>query len=401
MALCGKMNRTLHNLLLTLLYILSLGFGHADDNKAQCTEDAKDPPLYPLIKKATAKEVYSFFHSNDFAHSYFEEAFAVIRTNGFFLEETLGHPDSIFNGTDYCIECSGKRLKVLDEAFYQKQTKKWMPQNIQFNGSYIRSAIGNGWTVNMDSIHLWPEMTGIRAMARLLSKAFARRTSANGYITAPHLKQSIDAHNDQHDFVVAQISGAKHWKLWRVEKWMLPLVDEKDSVGTRKDNKIRVASLGEPELDIVLRPGDLLYVPRGAIHLTSTSEFENIPETPSYHITFAIALDAFHLPWVTGTRSAPGVPQHMYLHEAFQSAMQQLWNKDRKYRKSVRIGGESYEEWKERLRAAMHDGIDEMLDNSNYMSSVEFMLDRVISAGSAMIEVKPEDRVAEEWDFPI
>ena len=202
--------------LLTDLYI------SADDTANQCTE-GDDPPLYPLSADATAKDVYSFFHSTDFAHSYFEKAYAIIHTIGFFIDDRLGNPGVLFNGTDYCIECSGKKLKVLDEAFYQKQTKNWMPMDVTFNGSYIRGAINNGWTVNMDSIHLWPQMTGIRAMARLLSDAFARRTSANGYLTAPHLKQSIDAHNDQHDFVVAQISGAKHWKLWRIEKWMVPL----------------------------------------------------------------------------------------------------------------------------------------------------------------------------------
>jgi len=388
--------------MLTLL--CSLLFVHqpaAEELENQCPEG--DPPLYPLDSGATAKDVYSFFHSVDFAHSYFEESYAVIKTNGFYLDDRLGNPEILFNAKDYCIECSGKKLKVLDEAFYQKQTKNWMPMDVQFNGSYIRSALAQGWTVNMDSIHLWPEMSGIRAMARMFAKAFARRTSANGYITASHLQQSIDAHNDQHDFVVAQISGAKRWRMWRIQKWMLPLVDPSESVGTRKDSKIKVDTLGEPELDIVLRPGDLLYVPRGAIHYTSTSKFQDIPETPSYHITFAIAMDAFGLPWVTGAREAPGVPQHFYLQQNFQMAMQSLWMQDGKYRKSVRVGGESRTDWKERLRAAMHAGIDEMIDNSQYIGMVEMMLDRVIEAGKGMIELKPENVVPTitEFDFEI
>ncbi len=323
----------------------------------------------------------------------------MIKTDGFYLDPRLGNPEALFNGTNYCIECKGKQLKVLAEAFYHKKTKKHMPSDRKFNGSYIRSAVEKGWTVNMDSIHLWPEMTGIRAMARMFSDAFSRRTSANAYLTAPNLAQSIDAHNDQHDFVVAQISGAKHWKLWRVKEWMLPLVDPKESVGTRKDNKISVASLGEPELDIVLRPGDLLYVPRGAIHLTSTSQFEDVPEGPSYHITFAVATDSFALPWVTGARDAPGVPQHAYLQQSFEAAMKQLWTKEGKYRKSVRVGGESMEHWKERLRAAMHDGIDEMIDNTAYITMVQLMLNRVIEAGKAMIQIDPAEAVEPEFDF--
>ena len=59
------------------------------------------------------------------------------------------------------------------------------------------------------------------------------------------------------------------------------------------------------------------------------------------------------------------------------------------------------EDWKERLRAAMHDGIDEMLDNSMYIPLVQLMLDRVIQAGKAMIELKPEDAVEGEFNFPM
>lgn len=37
-----------------------------------------------------------------------------------------------------------------------------------------------------------------------------------------------------------------------------------------RGNQLTLESLGPPELDVLLRPGDMLYIPRGVVHVAHT-----------------------------------------------------------------------------------------------------------------------------------
>ena len=87
---------------------------------------------------------------------------------------------------------------------------------------------------------------------------------------SPPKIQGAPPHFDPYDNYILQIAGEKHWKIFN-PKVVLPLNSQLRSVSDE--------SLGDPVAELRMRPGDLLYLPRGVIHETSCGE------EPSIHLT--------------------------------------------------------------------------------------------------------------------
>jgi ribosomal protein L16 Arg81 hydroxylase len=103
------------------------------------------------------------------------------------------------------------------------------------------------------------------------------QTQINIFVTPPHSK-GFTAHYDDHSFFILQVSGTKDWRIYGnpVE---LPLQEWRRKTST--------PDLGKPR-EITLKPGDLLYLPKGFYHEASTTD------TTSVHITLGI----FPYTWV-------------------------------------------------------------------------------------------------------
>ncbi|MEU1151858.1 cupin domain-containing protein [Streptomyces sp. NPDC005918] len=86
-------------------------------------------------------------------------------------------------------------------------------------------------------------------------------------------KEGFGTHWDDHDVVVVQIDGAKRWRLFGQTR-IAPMY---------KDTEEPEEPPQEPIAELVLRPGDILYLPRGTWHAVSASEGER-----SLHLTFGI-----------------------------------------------------------------------------------------------------------------
>jgi len=136
-----------------------------------------------------------------------------------------------------------------------------------------------GATIVLQGLHLTRPSIG--AFCRSLEVALGHPAQANAYYT-PRAAQGLPVHHDTHDVFVLQIAGEKRWLVYE-PALQLPLKDQKYS-----------PDLGEPGAPIhdrVLRPGDVLYLPRGWLHEALTSE------TDSLHLTIGVNvvtwLDAF------------------------------------------------------------------------------------------------------------
>ena len=70
----------------------------------------------------------------------------------------------------------------------------------------------------------------------------------------------------------------------------------------------------------------MLYVPRGAIHHTSTrvNGQDSANDEPSMHFTAALPMDHQSLTWAMGVAPGPGVEQHKYLMKNLQKAAESL-----------------------------------------------------------------------------
>lgn len=113
-----------------------------------------------------------------------------------------------------------------------------------------------GATVVLQGLHrYWPP---VRRLCRDLELVLTHPVQANAYLTPP-VAQGLDVHQDGHDVFALQTFGRKHWVVFDPAK-------EGDA----------------PELDVVLEPGDCLYVPEGTPHAARTVD------EPSLHLTVGV-----------------------------------------------------------------------------------------------------------------
>jgi bifunctional lysine-specific demethylase and histidyl-hydroxylase NO66 len=136
-----------------------------------------------------------------------------------------------------------------------------------------------GATIVLQGLHL--TRPPLAAFCRSLEQALGHPAQANAYYT-PRSAQGLPVHHDTHDVFVLQVSGEKRWKVYE-PVFELPLRNQRYSA--------ELGSPGPTVEDRVLRPGDMLYLPRGWLHEAMTSE------TDSLHLTIGVNvvtwLDAF------------------------------------------------------------------------------------------------------------
>ncbi|HVD24359.1 MAG TPA: cupin domain-containing protein [Gaiellaceae bacterium] len=136
-----------------------------------------------------------------------------------------------------------------------------------------------GATIVLQGLHL--TKPSIAEFCRSLEETLGHPAQANAYYTPRHA-QGLPVHHDTHDVFVLQVSGEKRWLVYE-PAWELPLKHQKYSEA--------MGEPGPPVEDRGLRPGDMLYLPRGWLHEALTSD------TDSLHITVGVNvvtwLDAF------------------------------------------------------------------------------------------------------------
>ncbi|KAK4756159.1 hypothetical protein SAY87_006286 [Trapa incisa] len=105
---------------------------------------------------------------------------------------------------------------------------------------------------------------------------------ANLYLTPPN-SQGLARHYDDHCVFVCQLVGSKQWKISPPQSKLLPRLYEQISgacLSPTSDGKNSC-------MQITLKEGDLLYIPRGFIHEAYTNDGEF-----SLHLTLAIEVEA-------------------------------------------------------------------------------------------------------------
>ncbi len=131
----------------------------------------------------------------------------------------------------------------------------------------IAAAHAGGATIVLQALHrVWPPLGDF---ARDLAAEIGHQTQVNVYVTPPGA-QGFKPHHDTHDVLVLQVDGRKHWTV-HPPAIELPLRSQPskalgpDPVGGRA-----------PVIDVVLEPGDALYLPRGWLHSALTTDDRSI-----------------------------------------------------------------------------------------------------------------------------
>jgi bifunctional lysine-specific demethylase and histidyl-hydroxylase NO66 len=131
----------------------------------------------------------------------------------------------------------------------------------------------NGCTIRLLCPHKHHD--AIQALLSNLETEFQCMVGANAYLTPPNASQGFAPHYDDIEAFCLQLEGSKRWKVYQ-PTLSLPRTSSEDF--TTDD----VQSM-KLEMDIVLEPGDLLYMPRGWIHQACTLKDNN--EQHSLHLT--------------------------------------------------------------------------------------------------------------------
>ena len=146
----------------------------------------------------------------------------------------------------------------------------------------VAAAFEDGATIVLQALHLnWPPLA---RFCRWLEAELGHPVQANSYYT-PRRSQGFAVHHDTHDVFVLQVAGEKHWRVYD-PLLELPLKQQRYSKA--------LGEHGPPVLELTLRAGDTLYLPRGWLHDALTSE------TDSLHVTVGVNVHT----WVDALRAA-------------------------------------------------------------------------------------------------
>jgi lysine-specific demethylase/histidyl-hydroxylase NO66 len=144
------------------------------------------------------------------------------------------------------------------------------------NAARVKTLLGLGASLVANHLHrVSPE---VAATGRILERAFAARVAANVYCSFSGV-QAFQTHYDLHDVFAIQAEGEKVWRIYEsradtpvqnlppgeeVEKWL-------------------VATRGRLLFEAHMKPGDILYLPRGQYHDALTAA------GASLHVTYGVS----------------------------------------------------------------------------------------------------------------
>ena len=127
-----------------------------------------------------------------------------------------------------------------------------------------------GATIVLQGLH--HNWLPIARYCRQLEAFLGHPAQANAYYT-PRGSQGLPVHHDTHEVISLQVAGEKRWLVYEpvVE---LPLRNQR--------YRSALGAPGEPVLDVTLRAGDTMYLPRGWLHQALTSGSDSL------HITVGV-----------------------------------------------------------------------------------------------------------------
>jgi len=137
----------------------------------------------------------------------------------------------------------------------------------------VKALLGFGASLVANQIQrVSPEVAGI---VQMLQREFAAGAGANVYCSFQRV-QAFNTHYDLHDVFALQAEGEKLWRIYeaRADNPLSPLPP-----GDEAENWL-VATRGKVVAEVLMKPGDLLYLPRGQYHDAVTGA------DASLHVTF-------------------------------------------------------------------------------------------------------------------
>lgn len=193
------------------------------------------------------------------------------RKPGVFRRNAELNVEAIFSARD--LEFYLSRDIPVGEVRVVKTTSTLGPAEITRPGTgfadaaRLSQAYRDGYSISLHNIH--GVNPAFNELQRSLEATFRAGVEPNLYLTPPGA-QGFRTHHDNQDVLVMQAFGSKQWTVFAAEH-QLP-------------SRALVYEQNPPTalIETTLRPGDVLYIPRGCAHFAATSG------EASCHITFTL-----------------------------------------------------------------------------------------------------------------
>lgn len=180
----------------------------------------------------------------------------------------------------------------------------------------IRRAHAKNCTLVFHNVELYWRPIALLSLS--LSRLFGVYSQANVYYSPPALAAALHAHQDAQSVFVVQCEGRKTWTLLEPPvRWKLRY-NQRGKAG----DTAPVGELNRPLEEITLEPGDVLFVPRGLYHQTSTPEGGEA----SLHVTIGVETDTDRFTWHALLADAA---EALKLPDASQRLQQAQWHDER------------------------------------------------------------------------
>ncbi|MEU3220200.1 cupin domain-containing protein [Streptomyces sp. NPDC006971] len=134
----------------------------------------------------------------------------------------------------------------------------------------FHAQLKDGASLVLDAVEKIHPAVGMAAEG--LERFLGTSVQANAYASWTD-REGFGLHWDDHDVVVVQVHGSKRWRLYGATR----------EAPTFRDVESPESPEGDPVADIVLAPGDVLYLPRGWWHAVTADQ-----GTESLHLTFGM-----------------------------------------------------------------------------------------------------------------
>ena len=159
----------------------------------------------------------------------------------------------------------------------------------QVSDDMLVRLFADGSTLVLQALHrVWPP---ILEFCQKLAAELGHPVQANAYVTPPQ-NQGFSAHYDVHDVFVLQMEGEKRWRIHR-PVLASPLRDQ-----PWNDRRAEVEERADeaPLMEVLLKPGDCLYLPRGYLHAATALGGVSTHLTLGIHVwtRFALAQQLVH-----------------------------------------------------------------------------------------------------------
>lgn len=148
-------------------------------------------------------------------------------------------------------------------------------QSMQPDAARITALLRQGATLvanDVDALN-----PGLRSLAETLEIALGAKAQANVYCSWQQ-RQAFDSHFDTHDVYAIHVEGEKIWQIYRTRADRPIAHPRFKQFGQAHHDRAK----GEVLMEVTMRPGDLLYLPRGQYHDALASD------SSALHVTLGL-----------------------------------------------------------------------------------------------------------------